>query len=505
MVISTGMATAIQFIKGNMVNNAIDQNGHELTIQIIVFFISMTIEVAFYYVEWRYDSYLISNSFYELKTKIISNAMHFTNHNREFDSKKTTQLISNSVSSLEYAYYGAWFDNIYWILRMIFVLTSLLFVNIIIAIVLFVLMILPLFMTKLFKNKIAKMNKIYIDKLGNNLKRYENILNNLSQLHIFHVHEFFFKKINHELSKERDERQDSRNFQFILNVSYSFISYFSNFTVLSISMVLIFKGSIKIGTAVTLLGLVDQLSMPILSLSKNLSSINSSITVREELKGAITPGHKKPKIQFNNHLTVNNLKVRLKHNLIEYGNIQFEAGNSYIIKGQSGLGKSVFLKSITGLLPFQSGTILYDNKIIDNNCRNDVFTNIKMISASNTLFNDTVINNIFFDKIPTEKEYNYCLNLLSKPILDKTSIDTLSTGQKRRVLLLRGLLSKSSTLIFDEPTANLDAITSNKFWELIFKWQNNPKNTLIVVSHVNDEKIINRFNHFLDFNKLITK
>lgn len=104
---------------------------------------------------------------------------------------------------------------------------------------------------------------------------------------------------------------------------------------------------------------------------------------------------KKPKIQFNNHLTVNNLKVRLKHNLIEYGNIQFEAGNSYIIKGQSGLGKSVFLKSITGLLPFQSGTILYDNKIIDNNCRNDVFTNIKMISASNTLFNDTVINNIF--------------------------------------------------------------------------------------------------------------
>ncbi|WP_054658095.1 hypothetical protein [Apilactobacillus ozensis] len=149
MVISTGMATAIQFIKGNMVNNAIDQNGHELTIQIIVFFISMTIEVAFYYVEWRYDSYLISNSFYELKTKIISNAMHFTNHNREFDSKKTTQLISNSVSSLEYAYYGAWFDNIYWILRMIFVLTSLLFVNIIIAIVLFVLMILPLFMTKI--------------------------------------------------------------------------------------------------------------------------------------------------------------------------------------------------------------------------------------------------------------------------------------------------------------------------------------------------------------------
>ncbi|WP_220751813.1 ATP-binding cassette domain-containing protein [Apilactobacillus xinyiensis] len=505
MIISTGMATAIQFIKGTMVNNAISKNSTGLVTQITLFFIAMVIEVTFYYVEWRYDNYLISNTFYDLKQKIISNAMKFTNHNRDFDNKKATQIISNSVSSLEYTYYEAWFGNLYWMLRIVFVLTSLLLINVPIALVLLVLMIAPLGITKLFKNKIAQMNKTYIDQLGSNLKKYENILNNLTQLHVFHAHDFFFKKINHELLKERNERQASRNFQFILNISYSFISYFSNFAVLAISMLLIFKGSIKIGTAVTLLGLVDQLSMPILSLSRNLSSIHSSIAVRSELNNAIIPGTVKTKVKFNKQLKVNGLKVQLKNSQINYSDVTFNKGKSYIIKGKSGLGKSVFIQSITGLLPFKSGTVTYDKKQINHSCKDDVFDNMKVVQAKNILFDETVINNIFFDRKPSKDEYQYCLNLLPKSILNKESIDTLSTGQIRRVLLLRGLLSKASTLIFDEPTANLDSVTSQSFWQLVFQWQSHSEHTLIVISHTDDNKVVDQFDNYLDFNELVTK
>jgi ABC-type lipoprotein export system ATPase subunit len=55
----------------------------------------------------------------------------------------------------------------------------------------------------------------------------------------------------------------------------------------------------------------------------------------------------------------------------------------------------------------------------------------------------------------------------------------LSAGEKRRILNLRGLMSKKKILIFDEPTANLDDINGSLFWKEISE----SEKTVIVVSH----------------------
>lgn len=125
------------------------------------------------------------------------------------------------------------------------------------------------------------------------------------------------------------------------------------------------------------------------------------------------------------------------------------------------------------------------------------------MQAENTLFNGSVLENIFFDRTPSDDKLALCAKLLKKSTLNSADAASISTGEKRRVLLLRGLLSNSRTLIFDEPTANLDANTSAVFWDMLFDWFNQGNRTMIIVSHTIDETNLNRFDKQLDFNSLI--
>lgn len=380
LAVSTGAATSIQFIKGNMVQFAISQHANQLIQQIMLFFGAMCLEVLFYYVEWRFENRVIAQSFYSLKKGIINNVMKFENLPSAISKKDATQILTNSISSLEFPYYGAWFNNLYLILRVVFVFTSIMLINVWLALILLVLMIIPLGVTQLFKAKVSLLNKKYMDQMGKNLNHYENLIGNLNSIHIFKVRQYFFKKIDAELAKERNFKKDSKTYQYGLNVSYSFISYLSNFVVLTFSMILISKGSLTIGTAITLLGLVDQLSMPILALSRNTSAINSTQSVRNDIENAFAENAtSKPVVPFTQVLTVNDLHIELAEKELTYQNVTITKGQSYIIRGASGIGKTVFLKTMLALAPFDTGTIMYDAKNIGQQAQADVFADLRYI------------------------------------------------------------------------------------------------------------------------------
>lgn len=206
---------------------------------------------------------------------------------------------------------------------------------------------------------------------------------------------------------------------------------------------------------------------------------------------------------FTQVLTVNDVHIKLAEKELTYQNVTITKGQSYIIRGASGIEKTVFLKTMLALAPFETGMILYDGKNIGQQAQADVFADIRYIQADNTLFDDSVKNNIFFGRQPSQADLAVCLKLLPQAVLDKLSTEALSTGETRRVLLLRGLLSGKSVLVFDEPTANLDAMTSDLFWNLVNSWQEQSGNTLIVVSHTLPIDKLRLFDHQLDFNSVV--
>lgn len=132
-----------------------------------------------------------------------------------------------------------------------------------------------------------------------------------------------------------------------------------------------------------------------------------------------------------------------------------------------------------------------------------MFADIAYILADNSLFNMSVLENVLFDKNITVEQRKLVKMLLPVDVLESEKVNSLSSGEDRRVLLLRGLLSNKKMLVFDEPTANLDPETSEIFWKIIFNWQKSIDGTLVVVSHTIDSKNEKQFDYLLNFDKLI--
>lgn len=151
--ISTGSAILIQFLKGWIFDSASKGNQNKALTQLILFLVLIFVEVAFYYIEWQYENHIISDFFNNVKIKIMSNVLNFNNRSNPLDVKEATHIITNSVNSLEFTYYNAWFDNIYLSFRVIFIFLSLIYINFIIACILLFLLLLPLAITKFFKKK----------------------------------------------------------------------------------------------------------------------------------------------------------------------------------------------------------------------------------------------------------------------------------------------------------------------------------------------------------------
>ncbi|XCC73901.1 ATP-binding cassette domain-containing protein [Staphylococcus delphini] len=177
-----------------------------------------------------------------------------------------------------------------------------------------------------------------------------------------------------------------------------------------------------------------------------------------------------------------------------YKDVEFCKNKKHLIIGRSGIGKSIFIDALLGLSPIDAGVIQYDDKQLNEN--GNPLKKTSYIMTENILFDETVLYNIIFNNTATEKQYFIINKLLPDNVIFEKSIDKLSSGEKRRVLLLRGLLSDKDTLVFDEPTSNLDESTSLVFWDLLM---NINHKTVIIISHNTPQYISEKFDYIIDF------
>jgi len=175
--------------------------------------------------------------------------------------------------------------------------------------------------------------------------------------------------------------------------------------------------------------------------------------------------------------------------------LNIEQGQSLVIIGASGTGKSVLLKHIVGLLRPDSGEVWFDGKRIDNLRERDLVAVRKQFGflfQMGALFDSlTVDDNVAFPlvehtrKPPEEiaKLAREKLSLVGLPDIGKKMPGELSGGQKKRVALARAIALGPRVILYDEPTTGLDPIRADVINELILKLQRELKVTSIVVTH----------------------
>ncbi len=157
-------------------------------------------------------------------------------------------------------------------------------------------------------------------------------------------------------------------------------------------------------------------------------------------------------------------------------------GESYVVIGGSGSGKSVLVKCILGLIEPTSGVIKINGQDVAKLSQKELFkTRLKcgVLYQGGALFDSlNVIENVSFGliyglQVPQKEAYKIALEKLEAVDLDETVAklypSELSGGMSKRVALARAIATDPDIIFFDEPTTGLDPITSGIINDLIVR------------------------------------
>ncbi|HEY7116103.1 MAG TPA: ABC transporter ATP-binding protein [Tepidisphaeraceae bacterium] len=175
--------------------------------------------------------------------------------------------------------------------------------------------------------------------------------------------------------------------------------------------------------------------------------------------------------------------------------LSIEAGQSLVVIGASGTGKSVLLKHIVGLLKPDDGEVWFDAQRVDLMPERQLMelrTRFGFLFQMGALFDSlTVGENIAFplqehtDKPPQEiaRVVSERLEMVGLPGIERKMPAQLSGGQRKRVALARAIALEPQVILYDEPTTGLDPVRSDVINRLILKLNNELHVTSITVTH----------------------
>ena len=208
----------------------------------------------------------------------------------------------------------------------------------------------------------------------------------------------------------------------------------------------------------------------------------------------VTPVVNGESIKFNN-LNVKNLSFSYDRETIILSDICMHAKKGEIIGivGESGCGKSTFLKLLLRFWQKDNGQICYNGTDIDNINSENLLDNVTMVSQVTYLFDETIEDNLRIAKPnATQDELEKACKMasvhdfiLSLPDGYQTRVgalgDNLSAGEKQRIGLARAFLRGSELILLDEPTSNVDSINEGIILKALKEQKH--KKSIILVSH----------------------
>lgn len=272
-------------------------------------------------------------------------------------------------------------------------------------------------------------------------------------------------------------------------------------TFLFISINLYNAGNINIGQGLVAIVILSSSFGPVVALSNLSNNLVQTFACAQRLFDILDEVPAVEEVDGDIELESSNIKVEnvnfaykdRDENLLKDINLEIKPGDKIGILGESGCGKSTFLKLLMRFWDVNEGTISLDNKNIKTMPTKTLRRSQSLVTQETFLFNDSIENNIKIGKKDaTEEEVIAACKKASihefiktLPQGYKTNAGELgsnfSSGEKQRIGIARAFLHDADILILDEPTSNLDTLNEA---EILKSINNECKDkSIVMVSH----------------------
>ena len=434
----------------------------------------------------------------------------------KFSNKNSSEYVSmfnNDLNIVVENYYDEKINLYFSIFSSIVGIVALFSVNYLLAIIAIISSLFPLIIPMLFKKKLSEKRKKSLVKLEKLNLKLKDFLNGFDLINSFnlkkHIKSIFDKKVKETL----EVNYKYSRLEAVMEIVIGVLSMTSNICLILVGTILIFNKTITAGALLAALQIADILIYPVLNISIQLNSINSTKSVKEDFDLILNT---KENI-IDKEININNVEcISLENLSFSYGekkvlskiNYTFEKNKKYAIVGESGSGKSTLLNIINRKYSNYDGNVLMNNYDIKQVNKKGYYKSISMLHQNTFIFNDTIINNItlfkkYKDAQVKEAIKKSCLDSLIKNKEDYNleSINdgnNISGGEKQKIAIARALLNNSNVLLLDEATSSLDNLNHIKVKEVLL----NLKNTMIIdITHKLEPELLKKYDEILVINK----
>ncbi len=501
VLISTVFAVALQFFKGGVLDHAI-AGDTGATLKYAVLLIGFILgEVLFYYFYKRSSARFSVGCTRLLKHDIFagilrrSYVIYKEKQQGEYVAKYTSE-----ADMIKTRYFQML--PLFWeiLLKIVFVSFALFLLDWRIALVTLLLLTTPLYIPKLIEKRLQKAQAEYLKAVEENLAKVNDWLSGFEIIKNFSIERQILLRFDESNTQTMDKLLRDTVLGAAAQLITTLISYLSYFIVLACSTWLVLSGEFSAGDFFAAIGMIDQLSYPLISLAeiiRQLIAIRPSCAAMERFVSQSNDGantRSLPGVGKNICYDSVSFGYTADRPLLKDLTFTAEKGKKYLLKGPSGCGKTTAVNLLLRYYDAADGRITVDGVPITE--YGSTYSAITVVRQEAVLFHDTLRNNLtMYGGGSDEKLIETLQSLGLDRFANVQSLDAvitenganLSGGEKKRICLARALLRDTDVLILDEPLANLDEGTAQKIEDLLLSISGK---LLLVVSHqFSEEKL----------------
>lgn len=476
-------------------NNALAFDYTLLSQAILLLAVYIFAEILFMQIAFRMENTIVNHTERDMKRDFFGSVVQM--EYPVFQSSTIGDYISKftvMISEIKHKYFSSLTLLIMFCVKIVLVTVALAMLNWKVMLLTLFLLTMPMYLPKLLEKQLQHFQGQYVEKAERFINSLTNILQGFEVIKNFSMEKKITAQfMERNLDVSRTSLKNS-NYNSLMRGLMALISYFSYFAIIAFSAYLVFTKEFNAGQFFVAVGMIDQLSYPLIAIAGCIQNIVAVKTLKTEFVALITrkneDGNTKV-MRFNHKIMLDNISFRHKDApswLFHGVSFEMQKGGKYLIQGESGCGKTTLINCLLKYHEINCGVITIDNEPLDNIA--NVYGIFSILRQDVFLFSDSLRNNLalFDDSIKDTAIFEMLVSLGMAKYATAEGLETsvgdggvqLSGGERRRIGLARVLLSSKDIVILDEPLANLDVNTK----ETIKRYISSIKGkTVLVVSH----------------------